>query len=78
MLRIQIGNEMKSVKNFYRQLTQKITPQEMAEAELAEAERELMNAYSAVEYAQSVVAYNKRRITRLRRFLNLPAVTFYE
>lgn len=68
---------MKSVKNFYRQLTQKITPQEMAEAELAEAERKLMNAYSAVEYAQSVVSYNQQRIKRLRRFLGLPTITFF-
>lgn len=68
---------MKSVKNFYRDLTQKVTPHEMAAAELADAERKLMNAYSAVEYAQSVVSYNQQRIKRLRRFLGLPTISFF-
>jgi len=41
------------------------TPLEMIAAELAEAHREQLQAETAVEYAQSIVNYNKARILRL-------------
>lgn len=46
-----------------------ITPAQMAVEELAEAERLLLTARSAVEWAQSQVAYNESRVKRLRKYL---------
>jgi|APCry1669188970_1035186.scaffolds.fasta_scaffold228588_2 hypothetical protein len=41
------------------------TPLEMIAAELADAHIEQLQAETAVEYAQSIVNYNKARILRL-------------
>lgn len=49
----------------------RLTPQEVALRELADAELSLLQAESASDYAQSVVSYNKQRIARLRGFLVL-------
>lgn len=57
------------MKDELKQMFRKLTPREMAAKELAEAERNKLEAQSAVEYAQSVVSYNDSRIRRLRRFL---------
>jgi hypothetical protein len=43
----------------------KPTPLEMIAAELADAHLEKLNAETAVEYAQSIVDYNLKRIERL-------------
>ena len=45
----------------------KPTPLEMIAAELADAHLEKLNAETAVEYAQSIVDYNKTRIERLNK-----------
>lgn len=59
-------------------ICQKMTPTERAARELSQAELSLLEAQSAVEYAQSVVIYNQNRIKRLKTFLTaaneMPAV----
>ena len=45
----------------------KPTPLEMIAAELADAHLSKLEAETAVEYAQSVVDYNKTRIERLNK-----------
>jgi hypothetical protein len=51
-------------------LLQVPTAARLAEIELAAAERELLKAYSAREYASSIAAYNEDRIRRLSKFLH--------
>lgn len=47
----------------------KPSPQEMAVRELDEAQRGLLDAQSAKEYAASIEAYNAARIARLQRYI---------
>ena len=53
------------VKRMFR----KLTPAEVASAELADAELAKLQAQTAMEYASSVVDYNSTRIKRLKTFL---------
>ena len=52
-----------------RRIFRKVTPAEMAAKELADAELSVLEAHSAKEYADSVIAYNTARISRLKTFL---------
>ena len=52
---------LKFIKDYYRDLT----PAEVIQRELAQAHLEMLNAETAVEYAQSIVDYNVTRIKRL-------------
>jgi hypothetical protein len=52
-----------------KRMARRLTPVEMAAAELADAELHRLEAHSAVEYATSVVSYEDARIKRLRKFL---------
>ena len=45
------------------------TPLEMAAKELVQAQREKLEAESALDYATSMVKYNTQRIVRLRERL---------
>jgi hypothetical protein len=45
------------------------TPIEMAQAELAEAQRSRLQALSAAEYAEAMALYHAKRIDRLTAFL---------
>lgn len=47
----------------------------LAQRELEDAERELLRARSAAEYAQSMVEYNTQRVARLRVMLNCTTPT---
>ena len=58
-----------SITQQIKRLTRRLTPAEMAAAELADAELHRLEAQSAVEYASSVVSYEDARIKRLRKFL---------
>ena len=49
----------------------KPTPLQLIAQELADAHLELLTAETGVEYAQSVVDYNKVRITRLNSRLDM-------
>ncbi len=53
----------------FRQMTKTVTPAQAIARELAEAEMELLRAETGVEWAQSVVTYNKNRIKRLKAYL---------
>ena len=53
----------------FKRMARRLTPGEMAAAELADAELHKLEAHSAVEYATSVVSYEDARIKRLRKFL---------
>lgn len=52
-----------------KKVCRRLTPAEMAAAELADAELSRLEACTAVEYASSVVGYEDARIKRLRKFL---------
>ncbi len=52
-----------------KQLFQRVTPPDAIAAELAEAEMALLRAETGVEYAQSLVDYNKARVKRLKAYL---------
>ena len=45
------------------------TALELAAKELAEAERQLLSAQTAEEYARSMVVYNSQRIERLTAYV---------
>ncbi len=48
----------------------KPSPKELAQRELEEAQRELLVAQSAADYARRIAEYNADRIRRLTAFLN--------
>jgi hypothetical protein len=50
---------------YVRDLLRAKSPLEVAEKELIEARHSKMQGETAVEYAQSIVAYNDKRIFRL-------------
>ena len=50
-------------------LFRKPTPALLARIELEEAQRQLLAAHSAAEYARSVVLYNETKIKRLKAYL---------
>jgi hypothetical protein len=50
---------------YVKDLLRARTPLEVAEKELIEARHSKMQGQTAVEYAQSIVAYNEKRISRL-------------
>ena len=53
----------------FKRRARRLTPVEMAAAELADAELHRLEAQRAMEYASSVVSYEDARIKRLRKFL---------
>lgn len=55
--------------NDLRKMFGKLTSLQVAAAELAEAELSLLAAETGVEYASSLVTYNKNRIKRLKTHL---------
>jgi uncharacterized membrane protein YqjE len=61
-----MDNLIKTLKNMFR------TPSalELAQIELEEAKRELLNAQSATEYAARMAAYHGDRIKRLTIYVN--------
>jgi len=52
------------------QLFKKLTPIEVAERELAQAELALLEAQSGKDFAECMVAYNKTRVDRLRSYIS--------
>jgi hypothetical protein len=58
----------KAILEFFR------TPShiELAQRELADAQRELLLAQTAAEYANAMITYNCDRIIRLKAALNQP------
>jgi predicted outer membrane protein len=54
------------------------TPLEVAAAQLATAELELLKSETGVEYASSMVAFNKAQIKRLRAYISTKAVEVTE
>jgi predicted Zn-dependent protease len=54
------------IKRVFRRLT----PLEMATAELIEAELNKLEAQTAVEYSQAIVSYRTNQIKRLRSIVN--------
>lgn len=45
---------------------------ELAQRELVDAQRELLAAQTAAEYANAMISYNTDRILRLKATLNMP------
>lgn len=53
----------------FKQMFKTPTPLQMAAAELADVELELLKAETYVEYANSIVMYNTARAKRLRAYI---------
>ena len=51
-----------------------VTPAQAMAHELMHAEHELLRAETGVEYAQSMVTYNKNRVKRLKAYLAVDEV----
>ena len=67
--------------NLYTELKQMFkmpTPLEVAAAQLATAELELLKAETGVEYASSMVAFNKAQIKRLKAYIAAKAIEVAE
>lgn len=56
------------IKVTFANLVRTPTPREIAAREQAQAERELLAAHSAREFADAMVTYHQERIERLRAF----------
>lgn len=52
-----------------KRILRRLTINELVARELGEAQMELLEAQSAVEYSASVVQYNTARIARLKKLL---------
>jgi len=50
-------------------MTKTVTPAQAIAHELIHAEHDLLRAETGVEYAQSMVTYNKNRVKRLKAYL---------
>ena len=55
--------------NWLKNNCRRVTPAEAIAGELVEAEMALLGAETAVEYASSLVTYNKNRIKRLKAYV---------
>jgi len=55
-----------------RLMRKTVTPAQAVAHELIHAEHELLQAECAVEYATSLVTYNKNRVKRLKAYLSPP------
>ena len=67
--------------NIYTELKRMVkmpTPLQVAAAQLATAELELLKAETGVEYASSMVAFNKAQIKRLKSYIAAKAVEVTE
>ena len=53
----------------FKQFFKMPTPLQVAANELANAELELLKAETGVEFASSLVTFNKQRVTRLKAFM---------
>ena len=60
---------MKRFINYYKHQFRMLTPLEMATRELAEAQQSELEAQSAVEFSNSIVTYNRQRVSRLRAYI---------
>ena len=60
---------MNAIRYIYNILFRKLTAIDCVIAELEEAEHSLLKAETGVEYAQSLVAYNKARVKRLSAYI---------
>lgn len=56
-----------------KRMFRKLSPVEIASAELVEAQVSLLEAHTGHEYAQAMVNYNKQRVDRLRKQISLLA-----
>ena len=52
-----------------KRVMRRLTPLELAARELVEAELALLEAQTGVDYAESLVAYNAKRVERLRKYV---------
>jgi hypothetical protein len=55
--------------SLWRRVTRRLTPQEVATSELADAEMALYDARNRAEWAEHEVQYFEKRIARLEAFL---------
>lgn len=60
---------MNRLISYFKHSFRMLAPLEMVARELAEAQRAELEALSAVEFANSVVTYNRQRIARLRAYI---------
>lgn len=55
--------------HFMKRMFKRTTPLQAVADELAEAEMQLLKAETGVEYAQSLVNFNRSRVKRLKAYL---------
>lgn len=60
---------MDFVTQWFNDLWKQPAATDVAYRELMQAERNLLNAQSGVEYAQAIVEYETKRVARLREYL---------
>jgi hypothetical protein len=64
--------------NWIKELLSMPTPIQVAAKQLATAELELLRSETGVEYASSMVAFNKAQIKRLKAYISAKAVEVSE
>lgn len=57
--------------NSLKQLFSRLTPEQVAKRELADARLKLLEAHTGLEWAKMSVEYNQTRIKRLEAFLKV-------
>ena len=62
---------IRKIKRFVDTFNDEPTPLEMAEVELLEAKRRLLETMSALDYARATVSYHKARIERLTAYVEI-------
>jgi len=64
-----LGSLSMKMLDFIRDFVRQPTHMEMVNKELEEAKLEKLEAETSVEYAQSIVQYNTKRIDRLNNYI---------
>ena len=67
-----------NVYNWIKELLAMPTPLQVAARQLATAELELLKAETGVEFASSMVTFNKNQIKRLKSYISAKAVEVTE
>lgn len=60
---------LNEIMTYIKSIFKRLTPMQAIANELAEAEMQLLKAETGVEYAQSLVSFNKSRVKRLKAYL---------
>jgi len=62
---------LRRIRNYINSFNDEPSPVEMAEAELLEAKKRMLETLSALDYAKATVSYHAARIERLEVYLEI-------